>query len=127
MNKDKIVGELKKQFSGANVVFNDPQHPTEIICEVEPASQHPDYSVAIAVIDQSQPHYHKNTTEVYQVITGKLILTVDDIKIELVKGNQYTIKPKQVHSAKGQETWVKITSYPGWIAEDHVLCKKNSE
>lgn len=35
--------------------------------------------------------------------------------------NQYpgkNIEPEEYHIAKGKETWVKVTSVPGWTPED---------
>ena len=121
MNKKKILNELRKKYPKANIVLNDQQNPTEIICEIEPTSKHSDYDIAIAVIDKSIPHYHKKTTEEYEVIKGKLVLTVGNKKIILKKGDKFVIKPNTIHFGKGQETWVKTTSKPGWTQEDHLL------
>ena len=45
-----------------------------MICEVEPTSDHADYSVAIAVIDQSHPHAHRVSTEEYEVMEDHIIV-----------------------------------------------------
>jgi quercetin dioxygenase-like cupin family protein len=96
-------------------------NPTEVICEIEPASRHPEYSLAIAAIKQSVPHYHKLATEEYSAIEGELELKVDEKTIKLDEGDVYSIKPPQIHSAMGNFTLVKITSKPGWTPEDHIL------
>ena len=48
----------------------------EILCEVEPTSNHQEYSFAIAVIDKSIPHYHKEIIETYKVIKEQKIKTL---------------------------------------------------
>jgi len=121
MNVDRIIQQLKKQYPDKKIIKNYNDHPTEIICEIEPSEKHPDYSIAIAVIDQSFPHYHNKTIEIYEILKGELILTQNNQETLLKKGDKITIKPKVIHSAKGKETWVKTISYPGWKFEDHIL------
>jgi len=123
MNIKAILDELSVKYPGKTIIKNSEENPTEILCEVEPASEHPDYSLAISVIDKSVPHVHKKLTEVYKVIKGKLELHVDSDVIKLAEGEVYTIKPGQIHWAKGNETWIECNSKPGWTAEDHVLGK----
>lgn len=127
MNKQKILKELKEKYPEANIVLNNKQNPTEIICEIDPTSQHPDYSIAIAVINRSISHFHKITTEEYEVIKGKLTLTIDGKEHALNKGDKFVIKPNMIHSAEGNETWVKVTSKPGWTIEDHFLLANNTK
>lgn len=125
MNVKKIVKALEKKYPGKNIVRNPQDNPTEILCEIEPSSEHPERSLAIAVIDNIQPHYHKETEEVYEVTKGILNLFVDNKKYVLKVGDSFTIKPGLVHWAKGDETWFKVSSKPGWIFEDHILVNKN--
>lgn len=123
MNKLKVLKELRKKYPRTNIVLNDQKKPTEIICEVEPTAKHPDYSIAIAVIDKSISHYHKKSTEEYEIIKGELVLTVGNRKIILKNGDKIVIKPNIIHFTEGQETWVKATSKPGWTQDDHLLAK----
>ena len=95
-----------------------------MICETEPASEHPAWSVAIAVIDQSAPHFHRKSVETYEVMEGELLLWVENKKILLKKGETHSILPNQVHWAKGKATSIKATSKPGWVPEDHILVKR---
>ena len=53
MNVSSIVEELKRKYPGKNIVLNPPDDPSEIICEIEPASKNPERSVASAVIDRA--------------------------------------------------------------------------
>jgi quercetin dioxygenase-like cupin family protein len=121
MDVEKVVDELKEKYPGKNIVINDPDNPEEIICEIEPASEHPGESVAIAVLDRVITHYHRETTELYEIIKGILELNLNGKTHFLRKGDKIVIKPRQYHSAKGKETWVKVTSKPGWKPEDHLI------
>ncbi len=116
-----ILNQLKKLYP-EKAIFSFPKdQPTEIICEVESTSLHPEFSKAVAIIDQSAPHVHYQTTETYTIINGELDLFIDGEKHHLSKGESYEIKPGQVHYAIGRETWVECVSRPGWIKEDHFL------
>lgn len=119
VNAPKVIEELKRKYPDKNIV----QFPGEIICEIEPTSKHPEFSKAIAVIDQSIPHRHLKTQEDYTVLKGKLTLTVDDKEYNLPQGQSFVVQLGQIHSAKGEETWVEVVSTPGWTSEDHIIVK----
>lgn len=123
MTAKETIDYFQEQYSGKNVIELPPGKPTEIICELEPSSEHPEYSIAVAAISSSKPHYHKKATEFYEVVRGGLILMVDDKSIKLNVGDIYTVKPQQIHHAKGNFTLVKVTSRPGWTSDDHILVK----
>lgn len=121
MNINKIVRQLKKDYPGKKIIKNN-SPVTEIICEIDPTFNHPEYSIAIAVIEKSTPHYHKETTEIYEVLKGNnLTVYKNNRKYLLKKGSRTTIKPNVIHWAEGKEIWVKITANPGWRKEDHIL------
>ena len=103
-------------------IKNSKVEPTEILCEIEPTKEHPEYSLAISVIDKSTPHYHKKLKEGYKIIRGNLILHVDNKVIHLKQGGKHTILPHQIHWAEGNETWIECRATPGWVTEDHILC-----
>ncbi len=121
MNKQKIISELKNKYPGKSIYSVPDENPTEILCEVEPSSDHPEYSNAVAIIDKSKPHIHHKTAETYKVIKGKLLLHIGDQSKELNEGDTYTIEPGNIHWAEGNETWVECYSEPGWVFEDHIL------
>lgn len=124
MNKEAIIRQLNHKYPGKKIIYNHPDDPTEIICEIEPTQDHPGYSKAIAVIQQSLPHYHRYLTETYTVIEGLLVLHIDGQVIKLKKGDQYTITPNQIHYAKGKSAWIECYSKPGWYIEDHIIIEK---
>lgn len=121
MNSRQVINQLKEKYPGKNIIALPENKPTEILCEVDPTSEHPEYSNAVAIIDKSKPHTHHKTAETYKVIKGKLILHVGEKSKELNVGDTHTIKPGNVHWAEGNETWVECYSEPGWTFEDHIL------
>ena len=121
MNTQAVTTKLRMRYPGKTIIKNNEKDPTEILCEVEPTSKHPDHSLAVSVIDKSLPHVHEKSTEIYKVVRGKLELNVDGKIIKLIEGEKHTISPGQTHWAEGNETWVECSSKPGWTPEDHVL------
>lgn len=125
MNTAQVVKELEEKYPGKKIIKNDKDNPTEIICEIEPASDHPEWSKAIAVIDQSIAHYHIKATEHYTIIKGTLTLIVEGEKnYRLPEGQSFIIHQMEHHSAKGDSTWVEVQSTPGWKIEDHRLIEQ---
>ncbi|MFA6004923.1 MAG: VOC family protein [Patescibacteria group bacterium] len=121
MNIKKITNELEKQYPGKKIIVNNEKNPTEILCEAEPASAHPEYSIAITVIDKSETHVHHKTAEIYQVLKGSLTLVKNGRSTVLKEGEVDIIRPGEVHYAMGTETWVRVYSEPGWSAADHII------
>ena len=119
MNKQKVIRQLKSKYPGKLIILNDKANPTEIICEIDPSDKHPDYSVAIAVVDRIKPHYHEQTNEIYEVVKGSLNLIVEDQEFIINVGESKTIDPLNIHHANGKETWIKVSSSPGWTVKDH--------
>lgn len=120
MNTKKIIEEIKKQYPGKNIAPNREKDPTEILVEVEPATNHPEYSIAISVVDKTEVHLHHKTAEIYQVIKGTLTLVKNGRSTVLKEGEVDIIKPGEAHYAIGTETWVRVYSEPGWTAQDHI-------
>ena len=118
-----ILKEIKSRYPNKTIICLPEENPTEIICEIDPAANHPEKSIALIVQGESEPHYHKISTEVYKVLRGKLTLCVDGETHILNKGEKMTIKPGQVHSSKGNNVWFLTYGEPGWVPEDHILTK----
>ena len=121
MNVQIIIHQLKKRYPSKNIIVTDPSNPGEIICETEPTESHPDWSEAIAVIDFTRLHYHRKLTETYDVLSGQLEIVVQKKTSHLNSGDSITIPPNTRHKAFGRETWIRVTSTPGWTPEDHIL------
>jgi len=127
MNINAVLDELRKTYPKKTIILNNKDNLTEILCETEPSGLHADYSVAVSVIDATSSHFHRKTAETYEVIKGTLALTVDGKTTSLAPGESMVIAPGSVHSALGNETWIKVTSRPGWTASDHLPASAKNE
>ena len=123
MNIQKVLRELREEYLGKDIFQNKDENGSviEVICEIEPSSEHPDYSVAIAVVDTIDAHVHHVSIETYEILRGQLVLQKDGEEHILEKGDTIEIRPKEVHGGIGEEVWIKVTSKPGWTLEDHIL------
>lgn len=61
MNTQKIIKELQQKYPGKKIILNPSENPTEIICELSPSSDHPERSIALAIVGSSKPHYQSLT------------------------------------------------------------------
>ena len=113
MNITSVIEELKKKYPKKRILLNNRQNCTEILCEIDPTSLHPNHSIALAIIDKTITHYHTLSEETYKVVKGVLSLSVDGKKLVLNEGQTFVIKPGLIHEATGNDTWVQITSKPG--------------
>jgi len=122
MNATNVIQKLKKDYPGKTIIENKNEKgvTTEIICEIEPTQEHPEYSLAIAIIDSSTLHYHRRITEIYKVIKGNLTVFKKNKEFTLKNGEDLNIKPGEIHSTKGNETWIECYSEPGWMIEDYI-------
>lgn len=125
MNVKKVILELKEKYPEGLVIENKNADglTTEIICELDSSK---DQSRAIAVIDSSVIHYHKVITETYKIIKGSLTVlkySVDRKSFEEIvvkEGESIIIKPGELHSNIGNETWVEVISNPAWFIDDFI-------
>jgi quercetin dioxygenase-like cupin family protein len=121
MDAQTVIKELEEKYPGKRIVCLPESSPSEIICEFDPPEDHPEWSMALAVIDKSQPHFHRKMTEVYSVVRGELKLFVGNEEYTMYEGQSWTILPGQVHWAEGDATWVEVYASPAWCQEDHIL------
>ena|SRR3989338_1318585 len=121
MNIQNIIKELKQKYPGKKIILNPQDNSTEIICELSPSSDHPEKSIALAIVGSSKPHYHKYTTEIYEARKGILTVYVNGKKHVLNEGEKITIEKDTIHYVKGDDAWFLIHSSPGWTFEDHIL------
>ena len=124
MDIQRIIEKLETLYSHKAAIELPAPDVTELVCEVEPASDHPHYSRSIVVIDQTKAHFHRKTREIYTVLKGKLTLWINGVKHELRQGQKMEIQPGEVHFAKGKETWIECFSEPGWTKEDHFVVEQ---
>jgi mannose-6-phosphate isomerase-like protein (cupin superfamily) len=120
MDAEAVINELKKRYPGKTIIKLPKDKPAEIICEIEPVSGHSDFSIAIAVITGTAPHYNDGT-ETYEVLKGDLVLTLDKQVLRLKPEDKCVIRPGVIHSTKANGAWVKVTTRPGWTPSGHHL------
>lgn len=120
MDVERVVSELQKLYPDKKIVKNKNRSGdvVEVICEVEPGKNK---SVAIAIVEKSIPHFHKQASETYEVIRGQITLHKNGRSYFLQNGDSITIKPGEIHSAEGKGAWIKVISEPGWNLMDHVI------
>jgi mannose-6-phosphate isomerase-like protein (cupin superfamily) len=122
MDAQKVLAELQQQYPGAHIKQLPADAPKEIVCEFDPSANHPEWSLAMAVIDRSEPHYHNRIVEIYRIVRGQLKLHVNHEEHIMYEGQEYTVTPGVVHWAEGDETWVEVYCSPAYTQEDHHLC-----
>ncbi len=117
----EVIALLKHDYPGKTIVCLPERDPAEIICEVDPSSEHPQFSSSIAAIKSSKPHYHNLAEETYVVLRGRLDMFIDGKHLVLNEGERVVVPPKSIHFAKGDFTLVQVDSSPGWTPSDHIL------
>jgi len=122
MNVDSVIKTLTELYPDKKIIQNKDREGNiiEILCLDHVTKG---LSEIICVVDKTLPHYHRQATEIYEVLRGKLVLNIDKEKILLQVGDNIEIEPKQVHSAEAEEAWIKITSRPGWNILDHAIVR----
>lgn len=124
MNISSVKFQLQNKYPGKRIIITPPKNNSkEIISEIDPSTLHKEYSVCITVFDEITPHFHKKTTETYKVLKGIATIFLDGKKHQLQEGETLQIKPGIAHFAEGNETWIRCSSRPGWVIEDHFFCK----
>lgn len=95
----------------------------ETVYEITTARDRLPFGIAIADIEQSQPHVHRVTTETYTVVQGGIELALDDERIALYVGDVAVIRPGVVHSARslaeGQAARITVTTIPEFSPDDY--------
>lgn len=68
------------------------------------------------------PHYHEQGMEVFHIISGKGIMTINDETFHMKKGDTLTCDAKEVHSAENpyDEPFEYIIFKTNWNEEDTV-------
>src|SRR5262245_26669750 len=109
---EQIRTELLRQYPGASIKVAPDE--AEIVAEIDPKR-------AVAVIERSQPHFHRQMTEVYRILQGTLYVACGGVGHVLSPGQSLTIKPGKVHHARaaGGFAWLEVLSEPAWTSEDH--------
>jgi mannose-6-phosphate isomerase-like protein (cupin superfamily) len=96
----------------------------EVVYELTTARDGLPFGIAIADIEQSQPHVHRVTTETYTVVQGSIELALDDERLALHVGDVALIRPGVIHSARsigdGHAARITVTTIPEFSPDDYV-------
>ncbi len=87
------------------------------ICE----DLHHTWSIAILDIKDAAPHFHKQETEHFIVLSGQLKITLDDVEQTLDTGQSISIKPGCTHhlrSAGDEAVRLLCASFPAFDPSD---------
>ncbi len=127
MNVAKVKTELSKKYPHGNIKENkDPVSGEiiEIVCEIDRKVIGSERNVAVVVADRVLEHYHKKTTEEYEVLTGELTVYLNGRPTKLKKSDRIITPPGTRHRSEGKETWFLCYSVPDWTAADFYLVEK---
>jgi mannose-6-phosphate isomerase-like protein (cupin superfamily) len=115
------VKELEPKID-SSLCQNIKNNPAEIIYEVTTYKNGLPFGIAIADIQQSEPHYHNVTIETYTVVQGELEVSLNTEPHILHPGDVIKISPGVIHSAKSlNETPARITvtTIPEFSQDDY--------
>ena len=99
--------------------------PGERIFEFVTAADDQSYGLAVAEIQESQPHWHDRTRECYTLLRGRVEVFVDGKPTTLERfGDRIVIPPGVPHWAKScgvEPATIAVLSEPAWNPADHHL------
>jgi mannose-6-phosphate isomerase-like protein (cupin superfamily) len=98
----------------------------EIVYEVTTQQSGLPFGVAIADIQQSDPHFHKVTAETYTVVQGTLEVTFNSEQRILHPGDVIRIPPGVVHSARSMDDTpvrITVTTIPEFSQDDYFIAE----
>jgi quercetin dioxygenase-like cupin family protein len=98
----------------------------EVVYEVTTLKNALPFGIAVADIEQSEPHFHKVTTETYTVVQGHLEVSLDGEQHLLHPGDVIKILPDVTHSARSLDETparITVTTIPEWTQEDYYPVK----
>lgn len=103
------------------------EHGKECVYELFTRQDGLGWNAVIADIEESTPHFHKRTTEVYTVLNGTLEVFINELSYVLNPGDVIVIPLNSVHWARSltdKPARIMCTCVPAWTPEDHHLVKK---
>jgi mannose-6-phosphate isomerase-like protein (cupin superfamily) len=110
----EYTAELLRDYPGARVKIADDK--AEMVAEFDGLR-------AIAVIERSQPHFHRRIKETYKVLRGTLHVACGGRGYLLRPGESLIIEPGNIHFARGAgaPAWIEVFCDPAWTIDDHLL------
>jgi quercetin dioxygenase-like cupin family protein len=98
----------------------------EIVYEITTQQSGLPFGIAIADIQQSEPHFHKVTLETYTLVQGDLEVSLDGERHVLHPGDVIKIPLGVVHSARSLDKTparITVTTIPEFSQEDYYLAE----
>jgi quercetin dioxygenase-like cupin family protein len=105
-----------------SLYINMKANPAEIVYEITTNKNGLPFGIAIADIQQSEPHYHNVTIETYTVVQGNLEVRLNTESYILHPGDVIKILPGVTHSAKSlgeTPARITITTIPEFSQNDY--------
>lgn len=112
----------------ADLVLNEKNFPQETVYEVTTQDTGLPFGIAIADIESSAAHFHKQTIETYTVVQGDLEISLDEEKQLLHPGDVIKIQPGVIHSARSlsdKPARIVVVCVPEFSVDDYFLVDNN--
>ena len=140
----RMIKDLAREYPNKKIICQPEKNPQEVICEIFTAPDN-SWSMAVALIIKSVPHFHKTTWETYFVLEGTLrvmgggtnrgsiLLPCKAANIPRTQVPKETtwlsyrpnvFWPEQIHCAWAighSPAKVLVIATPAWNANDHHL------
>jgi mannose-6-phosphate isomerase-like protein (cupin superfamily) len=115
---------------GEGLYQNKKVFEAETVYEVTTQQNGLPFGIAIADIQQSKAHFHKDTWETYTVVQGNLELYLDGERHVLHPGDVKKIPLWVVHYAKSLDKTparITVTTIPEFSPEDYFVVEDDKE
>ncbi len=102
---------------------NRKDFPAEVVYEITTKKNGLPFGIAVADIQQSQPHFHKHTIETYTVVQGDIEVTLGTEQRILHVGDAIQILPGVIHSARSlgeTPARITVTTIPEFSPDDYL-------
>ncbi len=101
---------------------NRKDFPAEVVYEITTKKNGLPFGIAVADIQQSQPHFHKHTIETYTLVQGDIEVILGTERRKLHVGEVLQIPPGKIHSARSlgeTPARITVTTIPEFSPDDY--------
>jgi mannose-6-phosphate isomerase-like protein (cupin superfamily) len=126
---EEMIREFHGRYPGTELKLHPPEQPTVALC-IQFVAPDKSYSSMIALVGETEAHYHEHIRELHFVRKGRLQFEYRDLRGGPLGSNvigaacHHEVMPRVVHSYRAlddEPAEVHITSWPAWNIEDHHL------
>jgi GrpB-like predicted nucleotidyltransferase (UPF0157 family) len=118
MDVERIARQLRDAFPHGTLLRPTDANANELIYELEPGAEHPEYSKAVAVIERIPGHFSRRSTLRFTVLRGTLKLFPHGELRVLNVGDTCEIEPYVFFWAEADEACVEVFGTPAWTVQD---------